>query len=234
MSTAAGEQRRWLTIVVLILGLACLAIASFVPPAGARALTPEDQRRLSTWTDGGAALGEASPVEPGAVGGAHAYTYTYDARRIACADMYVLPRTEGAFPHVISGEDGAQAPASVACHAATTLLSLTSTPRAADDFVDLASSSRRTHILQGDATGCGHLWPGAAGKTPFPQSWSGNRIMHEISDIATDPAEWRNAVPQGSRTVLTGTRGGVDIRVVVDSRTGEIITGYPTNLPRNP
>lgn len=108
------------------------------------------------------------------------------------------------------------------------------TPRAADDFVDLASSSRRTHILQGDATGGGHLWPGAAGKTPFPQSWSGNRIMHEISDIATDPAAWRNAVPQGSRTVLTGTRGGVDIRVVVDSRTGEIISGYPTNLPRNP
>ena len=79
----------------------------------------------------------------------------------------------------------------------------------------------------------GHLWPGQAGETPFPKSWSGDRIMHEISDIATHPASWRDAVPQGSRTVLTGSRGGVDIRVIVDSKTGEIITGYPTNLPRN-
>lgn len=97
-----------------------------------------------------------------------------------------------------------------------------SAPRMADDFVDLSSSARRTHILHGDATGGGHLWPGAAGKTPFPRSWSGDRIMHEISDIATDPIAWRGAIPQGSRTVLTGTRGRVDIRVIVDSRTGEI------------
>lgn len=58
--------------------------------------------------------------------------------------------------------------------------------------------------------------------------------MNSISDIATDPAAWQNAVTQGSRTVLTGTVDGVDIRVVVDTQTGEIITGYPTNLPRNP
>jgi len=56
--------------------------------------------------------------------------------------------------------------------------------------------------------------------TPFPRSWSADRIMHEISDIATDPFAWRGAIPQGSRTVLTGTRNGVDIRVIVDSRTG--------------
>ncbi|MEE9964910.1 MAG: EndoU domain-containing protein, partial [Propionicimonas sp.] len=106
--------------------------------------------------------------------------------------------------------------------------------KTADEFVNLASPSRTTHILQGDATGGGHLWPGGPGKSPFPQSWSGDRIMHEISDIATDPVAWRGAVPQGGRTVLTGTRDGVDIRVVVDTRTGEIVTGYPTNVARNP
>ncbi len=58
--------------------------------------------------------------------------------------------------------------------------------------------------------------------------------MHQISDIATDPAAWGNATTQGGRTVLTGMRDGVQVRVIVDSRTGEIITGYPTNLPRNP
>jgi len=58
--------------------------------------------------------------------------------------------------------------------------------------------------------------------------------MHEVSDIATDPIAWRGAVQQGSKTVLTGTRNGVDIRVFVDTRTGEIVTDHPASLPRNP
>lgn len=101
--------------------------------------------------------------------------------------------------------------------------------------LNLATEARTQHILEGDGPGSGgHLWPGAAGKTPFPASWSSTRIMNTISDIATDPAAWQNAVTQGSRTILTGSVHGVDVRVVVDSQTGEIITGYPTNLPRNP
>jgi len=40
----------------------------------------------------------------------------------------------------------------------------------ADNTVNLASKQRTTHILQGDKTGGGHLWPGTAGKTPFPAS----------------------------------------------------------------
>lgn len=103
-----------------------------------------------------------------------------------------------------------------------------------DEFVNLASQARTTHILQGDATGGGHLWPGGVGKSPFPESWSGDRVMHEISDIATDPVAWADGTNQGTRAVLNGTRGGVDLRVVVDRGTGEIITGHPTNLPRNP
>ena len=111
------------------------------------------------------------------------------------------------------------------------------TTQAAEDEEDLnlATEARTQHILNGDGPGSGgHLWPGAAGKTPFPASWSATRIMNSISDIATDPTAWQNAVTQGSRTILTGTEDGVDIRVVVDTQTGEIITGYPTNLPRNP
>lgn len=58
--------------------------------------------------------------------------------------------------------------------------------------------------------------------------------MNTISDSATDPAAWQKAVTQGSRTILSGTVDGVDVRMVVDTQTGAIITGYPTNLPRNP
>lgn len=100
------------------------------------------------------------------------------------------------------------------------------------DFVNLASLGRTIHILHGDATGGGHLWPGASGKTPFPQSWSGNKIMHVLSDIATDPAAWVNAVTRGGRAQLIGSYDGVDILVVVSD--DDIITGYPLNLPRNP
>lgn len=104
------------------------------------------------------------------------------------------------------------------------------TANSADELVDLASASRRTHILQGDRTGGGHLWPGLPGKTPFPQGWSADRVMHEISDVATDPRSVFTP-GRGGSTIVTGTRGGVDIRVVL--RDGEIITGYPTNLLRN-
>ncbi|HEV2815303.1 MAG TPA: RHS repeat-associated core domain-containing protein, partial [Solirubrobacteraceae bacterium] len=101
----------------------------------------------------------------------------------------------------------------------------------ADGFVNVASKQRTTHILHGDKTGGGHLWPGRSGKTPFPQSWSADRVMHEVSDVATDPAS-RVVSTNGSRTVVEGTRDGVVIRVVTDGR--DIITGHPVNLPRNP
>lgn len=96
--------------------------------------------------------------------------------------------------------------------------------------VDLASATRRNHILYGDATGGEHLWPGLPGKTPFPRDWSADRVMHEISDVTTDPSSiFRTG--RGGSTVVTGTRDGVDIRVIL--RDGDIITGYPTNLMRN-
>ncbi|MFV0460770.1 MAG: EndoU domain-containing protein [Actinomycetales bacterium] len=110
--------------------------------------------------------------------------------------------------------------------------------KTADDFVDLASPSRRSHILDGEVRpngtfGGGHR-PGTGflGKSEFPPGWSDDRIMHEISDVATDPSlVWRS----GNRTgdfFVNGTRGGVDIEVLI--RNDQIWTGYPTNLPRNP
>jgi Bacterial EndoU nuclease len=108
----------------------------------------------------------------------------------------------------------------------------------ADDFVDLTTPGARSHILDGDVrpngTYSGGHRPGTGfpGKSEFPPGWSDGRILHEISDVATDPAATR--IVQGSRTVVTGSRGGVDIRVVIDNTTGEIVTGYPTNLPINP
>lgn len=107
--------------------------------------------------------------------------------------------------------------------------------KATDEFVNLASSQRTTHILTGDATGGGHLFPGGAGKSAFPQNWSADRVMHEISDVATDPLS-SFVTGRGGRTVVNGTRDGTDIRVILGSQRegGGIITGFPTNVPRNP
>ena len=103
------------------------------------------------------------------------------------------------------------------------------------EFVNLASPQRTTHILTGDATGGGHLFPGGAGKSAFPQSWSADRVMHEISDVATDPLS-SFVTGRGGRTVVNGTRDGIDLRVILGSprEGGGIITGFPTNVPRNP
>jgi RHS repeat-associated protein len=101
-------------------------------------------------------------------------------------------------------------------------------------FVNLASPKRTNHILHGDKTGGGHLYPGKPGKTPFPNNWTADKIMHEISDIATDPKV--AAIPvRGGRTKSNAVRDGVDIEVILEApkKGGEIVTGYATNLPRN-
>ncbi len=101
------------------------------------------------------------------------------------------------------------------------------------DFVDLTTSARRRHILDGDRTGGGHRpGTGQPGKSEFPAGRSDDSIMHDISDIATDPT-LRSRAGRGGRTITDGTRNGVDIRVIQE-RNGDIVTGFPTNTPRNP
>ncbi len=107
----------------------------------------------------------------------------------------------------------------------------------ADDFVDLASSSRRSHILDGEVRpngtfGGGHrAGTGYPGKSEFTAGWSDDQIMHHISDVATDPLS-TTVRTQGRDVFVAGTRDGIDIEVLI--RNGEIWTGYPTNVPRSP
>lgn len=98
----------------------------------------------------------------------------------------------------------------------------------------VVTPARRVHILEGDARGGGHRpGRGIPGKSEFPAGWSDDRIIAAIEDVANDPAARRRVEADG-RTVATGRRDGVDIRVVVERDGRTIVTGYPTNLPRNP
>ena len=105
---------------------------------------------------------------------------------------------------------------------------------AGDDLVNLASPSRTQHILDG------HMPPGEPGNSLFPQNWSADKIMHEVSDVATDPSlKWiqqtgkagaqytKNGAPV--RYFVDGVRDGVNIRVIVQPGPGGegIITGFP-------
>ncbi|MDW7661856.1 MAG: EndoU domain-containing protein [Bacillota bacterium] len=102
------------------------------------------------------------------------------------------------------------------------------TVKGSDELVNVASDFRKNHILYGDKTGGGHLWPGAADKSVFPKSWDADTVMHNISDIATDPniAWQKNRVVNGvQRYEVIGVRDGVKVKVITDEK--DIITAFP-------
>ncbi|HET8970953.1 MAG TPA: EndoU domain-containing protein [Candidatus Nanopelagicales bacterium] len=105
------------------------------------------------------------------------------------------------------------------------------------EYVNLASPARTSHILDGEVRpngtyGGGHrAGTGFPSKSEFPASWSDGKTMHNISDVATDPAS-ATRPGRGGDVFATGTREDVDIEVLI--RHDEIWTGYPTNVPRNP
>jgi filamentous hemagglutinin len=102
---------------------------------------------------------------------------------------------------------------------------------------DLTDPKGRKHILDGDGPklGGGHRFgTGKPNKSEFPKSWSDDKILEVVSDIASDPSvKWSKPDARG---FITGTRtvDGIDVKVVVDTVNDRIVTGYPTNTPRNP
>ena len=102
----------------------------------------------------------------------------------------------------------------------------------ANAAVDL-TEHRAGHILNGHRSGAGK-----PGKTEFPSSWSDTRILHEVSDVATDAAA-RTGVGKWKSPYATATRDGVEIRVDFypsghPKFAGKISTAYPTNTSPNP
>jgi len=98
----------------------------------------------------------------------------------------------------------------------------------------VVSDDRRRHILDGDVRGGGHR-PGqnVPGKSEFPPDWSDDRIVDAIKSVANDPASSRDPGRYG-RIVVNGSRDGVDIEVIVEGDKTTVVSGYPTNRPRNP
>jgi hypothetical protein len=91
---------------------------------------------------------------------------------------------------------------------------------------------RRTHILDGDATGGGHRYgTGNPGKTEFPASWDDEKIIDIVVDVARRPDLCPKHQDWNDRWVARGTRDDVEVAVVI-TRDGRIWTGWP--LPGGP
>ena len=91
--------------------------------------------------------------------------------------------------------------------------------------IDL-TAHRRPHILNGHRAGSGKT-----GKTEFPASWSDNKIIDHVSDIATDPNSLTGTGKWDSPYAI-GTRDGIQIRVdfypaAHPKYPGMISTAYP-------
>ncbi|OWS74103.1 hypothetical protein CBW22_17150 [Pantoea sp. VS1] len=107
-------------------------------------------------------------------------------------------------------------------------------------YVDILSPEAKQHILYGDSpTQGGHLYPGNPGKTVFPQSWSADKVVHTVGDIATSPdTQWFAQTGTGgaytnagrpARWVAWEERDGVRVRVVYEPASGKIVTAFPDN-----
>nr|WP_323744605.1 DUF637 domain-containing protein [Pseudomonas sp. UFMG81] len=113
------------------------------------------------------------------------------------------------------------------------------------DYVDILSPEAKQHILYGDKPGSGgHMWPGQQGKTVFPESWSGEKIVHAVGDITTSPnTKWYAQTGTGGAYTAKGdpakwvayeTRDGVRMRVVYQPATGKVVTAFPDDAPVPP
>lgn len=104
--------------------------------------------------------------------------------------------------------------------------------KATDSFVDL-TAHRAQHILNRHRAGVGK-----SGKTEFPVNWSDNKILHHVSDVATDPNAVRGLGKWDSPYAIA-TRDGIEIRVDFYPNNhlkypGQISTAYPLNVVPNP
>jgi len=181
--------------------------ASLAPSSGADEGVPDVIQASATGTDVEQAL---------LLGGLGLLLYSLSGRGAGSVRPGVTP-SGPAIVHQSPPEKGNAPPANLAKPGEATL---------ADD--------RREHILDGDGKGGGGHGPGRGTpkKSEFPADWSDDKTVGAILDVANDAASVRYPADRG-RTVVEGTRDGVDIRVIIGADGKAIVTAYPTNVSSN-
>lgn len=95
------------------------------------------------------------------------------------------------------------------------------------------SEQSKAHILHGDKTGGGHQFgAGRPCKSEFPKEWSGDDIIANIEQVASnDNLPWRKQ--KNGYYTAEDTVEGVRVRVVLNGRRDDVVTAYPVNVKRN-
>ena len=90
------------------------------------------------------------------------------------------------------------------------------------------------HITTGDDRGGGHMaGQNAPCKSDFPAGWDAARIGQTVQRLAAnDNLDWQSE-GNGYQTAHASAEG-LDVLIVVNPRSNEIVTAYPVNVPRNP
>jgi hypothetical protein len=96
------------------------------------------------------------------------------------------------------------------------------------------SEKRLNHILYGDRSGGGHLHgQGKPCKSEFPKDWDAQEIVAALEKVAANDNLPLKKQKNGYH-IREQLVEGVKIRVVLGRGGRDVITAYPTNLPRNP
>jgi len=106
---------------------------------------------------------------------------------------------------------------------------------------DLSFKYLRPLVLPEDERDDGRLAPGKLRKIFFSKDWSGEKIIHEISDILTAPdTQWYIQTGYGEKHTKSGVparwvayevRDGERIKVVYEPATGRLVTAHPYDRP---
>lgn len=75
---------------------------------------------------------------------------------------------------------------------------------------------------------------GIPGKTEFPSGWTGDKILHEISDVAMDPNSISEMIEPNGYQPIISIQDGINLRVIYDTMNDRIVADYPTNVTVNP
>jgi hypothetical protein len=111
------------------------------------------------------------------------------------------------------------------------------------EAINLASSARTAHIIEGDANGGGHAWFGSlksfingitGGKSMFPITWSKDKIMEAVSEVTVN----NNWVQQTGKIGATLTKNGQPVKYIIEgvyegvkirviATADDIVTAFP-------
>jgi len=109
------------------------------------------------------------------------------------------------------------------------------------DLDDISLKCLKQLILHEDETGDRYFVSSKLGKILLPRDWSGEKIIHEISDILTAPdVQWYVQTGHGKKYMKSGVparwvayavRAGERIKLVCEPATWDVVTAHPYDRP---